>query len=54
MPKQKYIDKLFDEVIIQQCILNTFYKRLWGAWKVLRGKAGIILLEINPKDFYKK
>lgn len=43
----------FNEDIIKQCILDSFLKRLWGAWKVLTGQAGILLLVIKKKDFYK-
>jgi len=44
----------FDEAIIHQYMLTSFKKRLWGAWEVLTGRAGIILVKINYKDFYKK
>lgn len=42
----------FEEESITQCLLVTRRQRLWAAWKVLKGEAGIILLKIKPKDFY--
>lgn len=43
----------FEEDIIKACVLGSVRKRLWAAWKVLKGDAGIVLLKINPRDFYK-
>ena len=46
-----YKDQMvFDELILKTCILNTFWKRLWGAWKILCGEAGILLIKINPQN----
>ena len=46
--------RFFDEELIKQCILNTFLKRIWGAWKVLNGEAGIIVISVHIKKFHKK
>lgn len=45
---------MFDVEMIRSCILDTFRKRLWGAWQVLKGKAGIVFFEIKAKDIYKE
>ena len=60
MPKQ--VDKIteniahdisvFGEALTKQCILITFWQRIWGAWQVLIGEAGIIFLRVKHKDFY--
>lgn len=44
---------VFGESVIKNCILNTWPKRIWGAWKVLNGEAGILIIRVNPKDMYK-
>lgn len=44
--------KVFEDELIKQCVLITLKDRLWGAWQVLMGRAGIILLSIDPKKFY--
>ncbi len=35
---------------IKNATLRTFRQRIWGAWKVLTGEAGIILVRIDPKE----
>lgn len=52
--RKEYIDKLFEGSIIKQCMLLTIRQRIWGAWQVLSGKAGIILIKIKYSDFYNK
>jgi hypothetical protein len=37
---------------IKQFVLTTMRQRIWGAWQVLTGKAGIIFIAIKHKDFY--
>ena len=44
--------KIFDGDIIKQCLLETFWQKLWGAWQVLIGRAGIIILKIDKNKFY--
>lgn len=40
---------------ITSCVyLSTWNKRIWGAWKVLTGEAGIVIARIDPKNLYKK
>ena len=45
---------IFDEEIIRSCVMDTFLKRIWGAWQVLIGRAGILLLIIKKTDFFRK
>jgi hypothetical protein len=40
---------VFGQTIIKEAILKTFRQRCWGAWKVITGEAGIILMRIDPK-----
>ena len=42
------------EAIIKNCILDTFPKRIWGAWQVLIGNAGILIVRVNPRKVYLK
>lgn len=42
---------VFGHNVIQNFVLGSFRKRLWGAWKVLTGEAGIILVRVDPEDF---
>lgn len=49
--KDNYV---FDTGIIKSCTMDTFRKRLWGAWQVLNGKAGIVFIEVKHEDFYFK
>jgi len=44
---------IFGEFITKNIILDTWPKKIWGAWKVLTGEAGIILVRINLKDIIK-
>ena len=46
-------EALFNEDIIRQCTLDSFSKRLWGAWKVLIGQAGVLLLCIKKEKIYR-
>jgi hypothetical protein len=39
---------VFGKSMIENCILNSWQKRIWGAWKVLCGDAGIILVRHDP------
>jgi hypothetical protein len=41
---------IYGQEIIRQVVLRTLKDRLWGAWKVLCGDAGIILVRIDPKE----
>lgn len=45
---------IFDDAWIKNAVLNTFPKRVWGAWMVLIGKAGFIFYEIPKNNIYKK
>ncbi len=40
--------------MIKDVNLVTWKDKIWGAWKVLTGDAGIILVRIAPKDFLKE
>lgn len=44
---------LFGESIIKKCVMIKFHQRLWGAWKVITGEAGIVLIRVCPKKKYK-
>jgi hypothetical protein len=48
-----YDISVFGEAIVQQCVLNNIWKRIWGAWKVLTGEAGIILVRVSPEKLIK-
>ena len=50
--ESKDIVKFFEDHIVRNCILKTWKDKLWGAWQVLTGNAGIILYRIKKKDFY--
>ena len=39
----------FGKNITQNIFMNTWQRRVWGAWQVLNGNAGIIILRIDPK-----
>ena len=39
---------VFGTTVIRNCVLKTFPQRCWGAWKVLTGEAGILLLRVDP------
>ncbi len=41
---------VFGQSIIEDATLRTFRQRIWGAWKVITGEAGIILVRIDPKE----
>ena len=41
-----------NDIGIKQFVLTTMSQRIWGAWQVLAGKAGIIFIAIKHKDFY--
>jgi hypothetical protein len=45
---------VFGQSIIRQATLRTFWDKLWGAWKVLNGEAGIILVRISPDQLTTK
>lgn len=45
---------MFDTDIVQNVVMDSFKKRIWGAWQVLTGKAGIVIISISPKKFYKE
>jgi hypothetical protein len=45
---------IFGQSFVKNCMLKTFPQRIWGAWKVLTGEAGIILVRVSPKDVYKE
>ncbi len=45
---------VFDENIIKNCVLRTLKQRIWGAWQVLIGEAGIIIVRVNPKKYWVK
>lgn len=53
-------DKLASDTLvfgknITNCVyLSSWNKRIWGAWKVLTGEAGIVITRINPRDIFKK
>jgi hypothetical protein len=40
--------------MIKDVNLVTWKEKIWGAWKVLTGDAGIVLVRIKPKDFLKE
>lgn len=44
---QKDLD-IFGKYITKNIFLDSWQKRLWGAWMVLIGDAGIILVRLNP------
>lgn len=44
---------IFGESIVKNITLNTWPKRIWGAWKVLTGEAGIIIVRVSPTYKYK-
>ena len=43
---------VFGQSIIRQATLRTIKDKLWGAWKVLTGEAGIILVRVDPKRIF--
>ena len=45
---------IFGEEVVKNCVLRTFKQRLWGAWKVLMGEAGIVFIHLDRKKFLKK
>lgn len=45
-------DALFGQHVVENIVLRTWKKRLWAAWKVLNGEAGIILLRVDPRKVY--
>jgi hypothetical protein len=44
---------VFGQSIIRQATLKTFKDKIWGAWKVLTGEAGIILVRVSPEKLIK-
>lgn len=44
------MDGVFDPVAIKSCVMDSWYKKVWGAWQVLCGRAGIVFVEIKAKD----
>lgn len=40
---------VFGQHIMESLMLYGFRKRIWGAWKVLTGEAGIILVRVEPR-----
>lgn len=47
-------ESVFGKSMVENCILNSWKKRLWGAWKVLCGDAGIILVRLKHEDCYEQ
>jgi hypothetical protein len=45
---------VYGQEIIRQITLRTFRERFWGAWKVIIGEAGIIMVRVNPKKVFIK
>lgn len=41
---------VYGQQIIRQATLRTLKDKIWGAWKVLTGEAGIILVRVDPKE----
>jgi len=39
--------------MIKMVYIDTFMKRIWGAWNVLIGKVPVLPTEIDWKQFYK-
>lgn len=52
--KSKYDLDAFGTAMIKDCALVTWQDKIWGAWKVLTGEAGIVLVRIKPKDMFPK
>jgi hypothetical protein len=44
---------VFGQNIIHDFPVVTWKDRIWAAWKVLNGEAGVVLVRIDPKKFYK-
>jgi len=47
-------EQLFTAEMIKTCTLETLKQKLWGAWMVLSGKAGIIIIPLQAKDVYRE
>ena len=45
---------MFGQSIIKDATLRTFRQRIWGAWKVITGEAGIIMVRVPPDKVYKE
>lgn len=50
----KHIDKKSQNYnyMMENIIIRTWSKKIWAAWKVLCGEAGIVLLRVGIKNTY--
>lgn len=44
---------IFDEMIFKNCLIETFWDRLWICWQVLIGNVSVVMFNIPAKKFYK-